>query len=930
MLNNNNNNNESDPENAPNGGGAKTDGRFSDSPVDRRTFVKLSAATAGALTLPGTALADVSGDVATDKYEFVVNHTPDDYRAFTVAEFDSVEALQNFVDTGYAETYREEPTPAAYGQLTTSEAETLLEIEGVEHVDFSPGSNPFWKLDDPYRNGVFPGPEETNDYISYPEMEQALDYLQSQRPDRLNVEQVAHSPGHPNTFKGVDADEKDVYVAEVGKDLDDTRSFQEKEKAVFIAGIHGDERQGVEAGLRIIEDVVNGDADDFDDILDDVVLVYVFINPDGWVVRNPQYPSDLFNFQRGSAGTLRGTDWQLDTNRQYPTIGWIDPLYWAGEPNGAPEEAQKQVPDALGTVEHLRTYDNVNYVCDYHGMHWSDYFVLNLNTNAPFDAAEINELDGVNTRIGEGMEDKWGSVDAIRDDIDRLVEDRGFDIYNPPRNEGGLFNHGTILDTINYQVTGALLGWAGQPEEFGGLGAVTVAPEMSWANTLGNVEKQWRGYMTRHQIAAYRISMREFASQASANTTVDVETGGKDIAYVTTDSLTRSSDDLSHTDSGGHPGNNGRGNGNGNGNGPPAHVEKHVENVRGSTNVGATENTRALTIHAHADSVEDLAHIRVINPGGQVVEEIDPSMYENDNMDCCMSGLDHVFVPNPGAGDWTVEAVTEDGETVDVEIATLESEEEHPDPEAAIGYEQTEYEVTPLKFFKDYGKYLEDGSIESVDVSTVTRGQLLRGNSGKRHYDTVVLIHDDGLENDEYVDALDDFVDAGGNLVLTDTGVNALGQMNVGELDEISPTNVHNETVRFTALANKDHDHVLMQGVRPMQREVWRGSQLGYTTGVDQSVTVVDDDAVAAAGGSTAAHMASNNTSGVGQITVGDAEVNFIGSILPPANQEQLHPFGMANYSPSFLGYLLITNALGAKQNRVADERVIETFGEVR
>jgi len=55
--------------------------------------------------------------------------------------------------------------------------------------------------------------------------------------------------------------------------------------------------------------------------------------------------------------------------------------------------------------------------------------------------------------------------------------------------------------------------------------------------------------------------------------------------------------------------------------------------------------------------------------------------------------------------------------------------------------------------------------------------------------------------------------------------------------------------------------------------------------------------------------------------------VQVISSLLPPAKQTNLHPFGMLDYAVSFLGHTMLVNALGHVQKRVIDGEVVRTFG---
>jgi len=916
------------------------DERFEDATIGRRTFLGLAAATGAALALPGTVAAEVTDDAMTDLAEFVVNATPEDYEAALVLEFADADALSAFADE-YADpdwdvdeelrapkaVTRESPTPAAHGHLTAAEvAHVLDDIGGVVHADFSPGANPFWKLDGGYDDSVFPPVEDARDFVSHTETGAALDHLESEHPDTVRVRRIGQGPGWENAFTGEDPDPSDIYVAEVTNDVRDEASFQEKDKAVFTMAIHGNERAGCEVGSRIIEDVTTGDADAFGDLLDDIVVVFVYINPDGWTVRKPQYASQnpyAGFFGSPFYGHYRGNSAQVDTNRQYPTIGWANPAFWPADPERAPDVRpgydvgyEDVVPDALATVEHLRGYDNVEYLCDYHMMGFADTMVLNLESNAAYEHDGTHDLEEVNRRIDDAMTEQWGSPEAIASDTIRAGKDSTFgdpNDYVPDE----LLDYGSIYDSLGYNITGGLLGWAGQPEEFGGLGAVTVAPELAMRDF-----SDWRPYIERHLATAYRLSMREFAEMTAASTDATVATGDQDTAYVTTDELTRRSADLSHTDES-------PGKGEGPGQGRATDVQRRHGTVQpgsgGRATVASGERTHSLAARV-ADAGADEGVVKLVNPGGQVVRTID--LGETDERS--------FYVPSPGSGDWSVEL--EGAEGVDVEFVTVETDEEHPDPEEAFGYSQAEYVVNPMQFFADLAPELESGDMEGVRVHDVRVGKLLRGNSGKRRYDKVVVSHDAGRDDPRYVDELEAFVEAGGDLVLTDTGLHLLADLDIGEAAAIEGDDLQSIRVGIANLVDRDFDHYLLADIRPLQFEMWKSPQVGYVPNVpDQPATVVDDDAFAAAGGDAAGRMEGARSDGteaggvaVGALSAGDSEINVLGSVLPPASQRELHPFGMADYAVSFMGHTLLCNALGFQQRRFVEGDLVGTWGDVR
>lgn len=921
---------------------AELDESAFDDSIGRRTFLGIAAATGAALALPSTVSAEVTDDALTDLAEYVVNATPDDYEATLVLEFADGDALETFADE-YAEPNwdiekdslppkaetRESPTPAAHAYLTADELDQALDISDVEFVDFSPGANPFWKLDDTYDDRVFPEVEDARDFVSHAELPQGLQYLKDEYPDRIRTESIGQSPGHENMYTGEEADPKEIYIAAVTANAQDEESFQEKDKAVFSLSIHGDEPAGRVGGTRLLEDAVKGEADALEGLLDDIVVVFLYVNPDGWVVRKPQYEfetwwggSERFRYQRGNAQVG-------DTNRQYPTMGWVNPGYWPAEPEGTPEERpddpegrgyEDMVPDALSVVEHFRGYDNVEYLCDYHGMDLSDAMTLNLETNAPFDHDGTHNLDEVNRRIVDTLDNQWGGPEGIAEDTQRAGEDiHGVEGYVPDR----LIDYGSIYDCLGYQITGGLLGWAGQPEEFGGLGAVTVAPEMILRDGY-----DFKPYIERHLGLAYRLSMEQFSQMTAADTNSTIATGGKDTAYVTSDVLTRSSADLPFTDEGDDNPGNGRGPpphaGPNDGQGPPPHANVQRSRGRAGRSGGvaaeAGGSTHSLAAEFHAAGVEE-GVIQLVNPGGQVVREVDLADPTTDDPGA-------FYVPDPDDGKWTVEY---DGDAdVNVETILLESEDEYPNPEETLGYSQREYEVNPMQFFEDLAPNLEDGEIDDISVHHVSVGRLLRGRSGKRHYDNLVISHDDGVNDAQYVSAIEDFVEAGGNVVLTDTGLNLLAEFDVGDAAAISADDIESATVDIANLNDREFDHPLLADIRELQQEVWKGSQLGYTTGDDSDITTINIDTFESAGGTVAGTMGSSDDVAAGTLTAGDSEISVLGSVLPPANQRELHPFGMADYAVTFMGHTLVCNALGFEQRRYVNGELVGTWGEVR
>ena len=903
---------------------------FENSPVSRRGFLSLSAATAGALALPGAAFADIESEKLTDRYAFVVNHTDDDYEAATLIRLageDFDELSEWVIET------TTDPEPAAYARLTPAEVDEIVELEAVEQLEFSPGSNPFWKLE-AYPDRVFFEPDESVDYTSYRETVAGMSHLADEHSDRLAFDAIGETHGHNNLFLG-EQDPQDVWVTELTNDREST--FGEKPKAVFTIGIHGDERAGVEAGLRLIEDVLCGERDDLDALLDDVALVFVTANPDGWVARKPEFESRRHNFHRGTPALQRGVSeadveeppwdgaFHLDSNRQYPSAGWIDPINYPGEPEDAPPETDEQVPDASAIVSHLREYESIEYVADYHGMQWADHFVLSLIANGDFDLTDQHALDELHRRVDLGMADSLGSRDEIEDAIlasaeqqyaDQLREPLDLeDNWLPPQlNEEGLFDWGSIYDTLSYQVGGALLCWAGQSEENGGLGARTIAPEMSWSNTQDPMEKRFIPEIVDVQAMAYQVSMTETTELLAEEVEASIETDGKKTAYVTSEALTRTSEDLvftqTETDS--------------------MKTDVTVEETE-TIVVEVPEGANSLDLHVRPEFGE--VSVTVRDPDGEAVVEMDELSGHGDTMGCaCMEHDDtEQFLCDPAPGEWVVEIENEAGDESGVSLWTLvvygdADGVSSPDPADVLGYEQREYEASPFGFFEDHDELLAEGAFEPVTVEEVCRGALV--SEEKPVYENVVVIHDDGRENEVYTDALDAYVEVEGSLVLTDSGVSLLGAMDT----EISSNDIEEITTTVSHLAEKE-THPLLDGVREIEVELWKPAPLGYpiTNPGTAPTTVIDPNAFEDAGGTVAGWLGEDEEDL--RVTAGSLgeSIHVIGGLLPPADQRYLHPFGLLDYCLSYLGQTVLLNALGYEQRRtINDEDVPWDGGDER
>lgn len=223
--------------------------------------------------------------------------------------------------------------------------------------------------------------------------------------------------------------------------------------------------------------------------------------------------------------------------------------------------------------------------------------------------------------------------------------------------------------------------------------------------------------------------------------------------------------------------------------------------------------------------------------------------------------------------------------------------------------------------------------MEPVTRAEVADGALL--NDGEPAYENVIVIHEEEVrDSEECVSALDDYVDTGGNLVLTDNGVYLLEALQSDLTSGISDDDIETLTPEFAEFDEdtKDLDHPLLDNVRPHQNEIWNIVGLGYTNQEEAPVTVVDPDAFDEAGGSVAGLI--GEQVGAGTLGASPTEdgpgIQIIAGVLPPATQEHLHPFGLLDYGIEVLGHTLIINSLGYDQRRVVDGEVTDEWRDAR
>jgi hypothetical protein len=909
---------------------------FTDADISRRRFVQLSAATGAALALPGNATADASAEAFDAEYQYVQNHTPADYAVPTAIEATDAAALSAIASIAPDARTTTEPAPAAYAALTTEQAEQVADLPTATDIHFAPGGNPFWRLGY-YPLGVFPDPARCVDYLDIEEVGTGFEHLADDHADRMRVFGIGQSAGKYNDLTAR-RDPRDVMVVEVAENVGDRAAFSEKRQVLVNCTIHGNERAGGEAAPRFIERLLTGNEPEIEDLLDDYALVFTFTNPDGWAARRPQYESNgVPNAPLHERGNLGG-----DTNRQYPNPGWVSPAHTIAEPQGRtldgttdpPDYVADTVPDTLAFIEHCRTYENLVSAIDLHGMLSSKDFVLALDGASQSDTGALQNSFELIERIGENITaalPEWETAGQTISEVTGGTNPSYAGLSVVPEQA---FNAGTPVETIGYSGTGFVDEWMSFPERLGGLDVPSLTMEMAYSNTVGgNVYDPARVGM---QVDGYQAAIRGAVEFATRDVVGRFESDG-DIAFVDTDSLVRSSDALDVGDDEGGDGGDDRSDG-GSGNtssaataSPTATTAEMATLPAGGTTtqtytVEAATTRFAVSPHVH----ESVASAELVAPDGTTVRTFDATEGRALGGACC--ALPTWEVTDPQAGDWTLRFTDElaSGSSVQTQFAATQGNVDAPDPAAELGYEQRDYEVDPLQYFRDLDDDATDdvdglpvGAIAGDDEETERQGgrpdfaRMLGADPTRSDetdplaaYDHVVASHDDGIGNADYVAALEAFVSDGGNLVLTDSGLDLLGAMDGVAIESGDVTTAEDN---YVARLDTVTDHPLVTDRDPIQDHLWYIAPLGYAEN-EAPVTSIDQAAFESAGGTVAGLTGGRVV--VGTLELGAGTIQVVGSLLPPAKQTNLHPFGMVDYAATYFGHLVMTNALFAQQVR--------------
>ncbi|HZD18290.1 MAG TPA: M14 family zinc carboxypeptidase, partial [Actinomycetota bacterium] len=330
---------------------------------------------------------------------------------------------------------------------------------------------------------VFPEAELARDYVQYlpqpgtgiPEYRAGIEYLEQLYPRWVSVftlseryaddDAVSMGPDRIRSYEPGDSDDGyEIYVVKV---TDHQVPDEGKQTLLFSLSVHGDEKGGVEGGLRTVEDLAIAAEDGGEigdgvpgyesttgrdpefhsypvrDVLAKEAVYFIDFNIDGWVRGDQANLPGLYS---------RGNYANTDLNRQMPTVGRINPSR-----NPLEESEMLYGHRFMHEVADVGVGGLMAYGADVHGESQSRAWADIMYPAGQFDSVKHRQLMAIAERTKSVIDDTlfMGTVDLVEEntggDAGEGIEDSGAPGNTIPTKPA---RWGTVWDTLGYTDTG--------------------------------------------------------------------------------------------------------------------------------------------------------------------------------------------------------------------------------------------------------------------------------------------------------------------------------------------------------------------------------------------------------------------------------------------------------------------------------------------
>jgi hypothetical protein len=228
---------------------------------------------------------------------------------------------------------------------------------------------------------------------------------------------------------------------------------------------------------------------------------------------------------------------------------------------------------------------------------------------------------------------------------------------------------------------------------------------------------------------------------------------------------------------------------------------------------------------------------------------------------------------------------------------------------------QRPYEVTNQQWFRDTNRLMPRPFVELRSADVAGDPSALDGVDTLVLADVAMPADPSGRSVDAaaYYANLRSWVQRGGNLVLTDRALHALGPIGV-----VPASAVQNITV-YQPYANiRDFSHPMVQGLRRNARQLVEAPALGYGIGNSASpMTIVTNSAWTAAGGQTVGTTGPGSgatddetRTSIGEVGLGAGRIRIVGGALPTPTETNDHRYGLRDYAMTYTGLFIMENSI--------------------
>ncbi|MFP5297574.1 MAG: M14 family zinc carboxypeptidase [Actinomycetota bacterium] len=696
-----------------------------------------------------------------------------------------------------------------------------------------------------------------------------------------------------------------------------------KDYFVFPLSIHGIERAGVEGGTRAAEDLAtwaaceSGNAPDIVDCdaegpiphplleatpdksvtaghaLKNSVIYFIYPNPDGWVRGERTSGTQFFQRYNGNG---------VDLNRDWPEQGYTFRPY---TPWSEPESrGYGKVLQAIGPKD---SKGNPKWTggIDLHGQLIDRAFSFTLigGSQRPYD---------MNQRVLQTVKGAWADAEK------RLAWSPLIKPNDAPDDDPRVYGvqWGTIWDTIDYTVTGALGNWIDSPIGLNGDG---IDNEMSMSH-LSNcgIGSCWIPDVEQLHVDGNKSLIYSMINYSLKPENTDFDVKGN-VGYVHNPGVIKRAT---------------------NRNSPPPKFTKlpTQDDITGGTLDPSNDYIQEFRVKGPKQGVYNggievtitcanaqgvgpcaldqalLERARSPEPNAQGEDwEVVNSYYNQSSIYVQAGQALHANFPAPGRY-----RVRLDGESTSGVFTTkvdFTKEKGWEDP-GQIGYE-----VSNMDFWQMMKEFVKPG-LTKLTIADIT------GSSSWKSLDTIVLT--DAVHR-EIAGELKQWVAGGGNLVLTDKALGMLEVMNIVDAEVkadkhyagyINFATSDRESTYKDPLAEKINQPGAAEGqngdeVRRRQtyEPVPLGMAIQNANGGDADnapVWWVPQSALNKAAGKARAVGTTGDFSKVslGEISYKAGKIRFAGALLPMPVDNFDHPFGLASYALTYSGYQILQNML--------------------